>query len=104
MSRAAAESYVSSFETGLNLFAFAAGNAFADARDASARLAAEVARSDAAAHAAAGAVYQGSAATLREKLADAESELDFMRDERRDLLAELAAAKRRIAELSAARV
>ncbi|MFT8242421.1 hypothetical protein [Roseomonas sp. BN140053] len=101
MSRAAAENYVGTFEAGLGLLAFAAGNAFADARDASARRAAQVARSDAAAHAAAGAVYQGSAAALREKLADAEAELDFMHDERRDLLAELAAARRQIAALRA---
>jgi septal ring factor EnvC (AmiA/AmiB activator) len=103
MSRRDAEAFVGTFETGLGLLAFAATSAIADARDASARRAAQVARSDAAAHAAAGAVYQRSAASLRERLEDAEAEIDFLTDERRDLLAELAAARRQIAVLSAAR-
>ncbi|MFT8246487.1 hypothetical protein [Roseomonas sp. BN140053] len=104
MSRAAAESYVSTFESGLGLLALGVSSALADGRAASARRIANQARCEAAAAVATGEVLQESAAELRERLADARAEADALREQLRATRADLAEVTAYAAKLRSQRL
>lgn len=83
------ESLVSGFENAMGAIAFAGIVGMAQGRARAADRRAREARCDAAARAAEGEVYAATAAQLRERLADAEEDVVFLREENEQLRADL---------------